>query len=296
MSEDTCLVRWTGRRVVVTFPEHIGTCNADQVREQLLWVINRGATELIADLTRTLSCDYSGAEALARAHHRAAANGTQLRLVVTADPVRRVLSLSGLDRLVSVYPTVEAVVAAGAERPEVPGEPGITTSTPAGPGPTNPDRPAVPDPADRAELLDWVVHSIFTVGLTLRAATGLPPDITEQRIIDALGRLDDVIREIRHHVFADPGQQIQPGPPRTHPQHALERSARALDRATLLQQRVMQTAYAVQSAAADTATLLEQRAALLGEPWRIDYPTEIKRWRILADRARQMAERWDQQP
>lgn len=64
----------------------------------------------------------SGAEALARAHHRAAANGTQLRLVVTADPVRRVLSFSGLDLLVSVYPTVEAAVAAGAEHPEVPGE------------------------------------------------------------------------------------------------------------------------------------------------------------------------------
>jgi len=115
-------MRWTGRRVVVTFPEHIGTCNADQVREQLFWVINRGAIELVADLARTLSCDFSGAEALARAHHRAAANGTRLRLVVTADPVRRVLSFSGLDLLVSVYPTVEAAVAAGAERPEVPGE------------------------------------------------------------------------------------------------------------------------------------------------------------------------------
>lgn len=202
MSEDTCLVRWTGRQVTVTFPEHIGTSNADQLREQLLWVINRGAAVLVADMTGTVSCDCSGADAVVGAYHRAAASGTQLRLVVTADSVRRVLSLSGLDHLVSAYSTVEAAAAAGAERPEMPGEPGITTSTPAALGPSGPDRPAAAQSADRAELLDWVVHMIFTVGLTLEAATGLPPDVTEQRIVDALGRLDDVVRVIRHHVFA----------------------------------------------------------------------------------------------
>jgi hypothetical protein len=59
---------------------------------------------------------------------------------------------------------------------------------------------------------------------------------------------------------------------------------------------VVHTAHALQSAAADTATLLEQRADILGEPGRIDYPTEVKRWRVLADQARQMAERWEQRP
>jgi hypothetical protein len=48
--------------------------------------------------------------------------------------------------------------------------------------------------------------------------------------------------------------------------------------------------------AADTAALLERRADLLGQPRRIDYPTEIKRWRAFADQAAQMAERWEQQP
>ena len=49
-----------------------------------------------------------------RAYQRATANGTDLRLVVIADVVRRVLSFGGLDRLVSIYPTLEAAVAAGA--------------------------------------------------------------------------------------------------------------------------------------------------------------------------------------
>lgn len=70
---------------------------------------------LIADLTGTLSCDYSGADALARAHHRAVANGTEVRLVVTADVIRRVLTLNGLDRLVAVYPDLDGALAAGAQ-------------------------------------------------------------------------------------------------------------------------------------------------------------------------------------
>jgi anti-anti-sigma factor len=89
---------------VVTLPQHIDTSNADLIREQLLWIINRGAVVLIADLTGTLSCYYSGTDALASAHHRAVANGTNLRLIVTADAVRRVLTVNGLDRLTAVCP------------------------------------------------------------------------------------------------------------------------------------------------------------------------------------------------
>ena len=71
MPEDTCPVQWTGQQAVVTLPECIDRSNADQVREQSLLVINRGAAVLIADLAATVSCDYSGADALMRAYHRA---------------------------------------------------------------------------------------------------------------------------------------------------------------------------------------------------------------------------------
>ena len=82
MPEDTCPVQWTGRQAVVTLPQHIDGSNADQIREQLLWIINRGAAVLIVDLTGTVSCDYAGADALARVHDRAVADGTELRLAV----------------------------------------------------------------------------------------------------------------------------------------------------------------------------------------------------------------------
>ena len=65
MPENWYPVQWAGRQAVVTLPENIDSSNADQVREQLLRVINRGAAVLIADLTGTISCDYSGADALA---------------------------------------------------------------------------------------------------------------------------------------------------------------------------------------------------------------------------------------
>ena len=141
MPEDTCPVQWTGQQAVVTLPQHIDSSNADQIREQLLWIINRGAAVLIVDLTGTVSCDYSGADALARAHHRAVANGTELRLAVIADVVRRVLSLSGLDRLVAVYSDLDGAIAAGAR--------GAARCTVR-------NGPGTADRAARAEeLLDW---------------------------------------------------------------------------------------------------------------------------------------------
>jgi anti-anti-sigma factor len=113
MPEDAFPLEWTGRQAVVTLPEHIDVSNVAQLREQLLSVINRGAAVLIADMTRTASCDHAAVDAIARAYQRAAVSGTQLRLAVAAAVVRRVLSVEGLDRLVSVYPSVEAALAAG---------------------------------------------------------------------------------------------------------------------------------------------------------------------------------------
>ena len=105
-------MRWAGQQAVVALPEQIDVSNAGQIREELLTVINRGAAELIADMTATISCDHAGADALARAYQRAVLAGARLRLVVSAQIVRRVLAISGLDRLVSIYPSLEAATAA----------------------------------------------------------------------------------------------------------------------------------------------------------------------------------------
>jgi len=112
MSDDQFLVEWAGRRAIVAFPAHIDVTNVGQLRDRLLSVVNRGAAVLIADMTGTLSCDHAAVEAIARACQRAAVSGAQLRLVVTVPAIRRVLGIEGLDRLVSIYPSLEAAVAA----------------------------------------------------------------------------------------------------------------------------------------------------------------------------------------
>jgi two-component system, NarL family, response regulator DevR len=273
-------VQWAGPQAVVTLPRHIDSSNASQIREQLLGIINGGAAVVIADLTGTVSCDCSGADALARVHHRAVANRTQLRLVVIADAVRRVLTRNGLDRLAAVYPDRDGAIAAGAERQEVPGERRTGTAD---------------DPTGAGELLNSAVNSIFTVGMMLQAAVDLPSDAA-QRITEALRRLDDAVREARDHVFAGHGQGSEPDLARRPSPNLLERPASAMNTSALLRQHVARTANALHFAAADIAALLERRADLLGQPTRIDYPTEIKRWQVFADQARQMAGRWEQQP
>jgi anti-anti-sigma factor len=113
MADDQFPVEWTGRRAIVGFPGTVDISNVSQLRDRLLAVINRGAAVVIADMTGTVSCDHSLVDALVRACQRASVSGTQLRLVVAAPIVRRVLLIEGLDRLVSIYPSLEAATAAG---------------------------------------------------------------------------------------------------------------------------------------------------------------------------------------
>jgi anti-anti-sigma factor len=298
----------------------------DQLRDRLLAVINRGAAMLIADMTGTASCDHSGVEAIARACQRAAINGTRVRLAVTAPVVRRVLAIEGLDRLVPIYPSVEAALVArqgpvwprgdratigaatarsvtpavlwqlldalgdglllvahdgtialvnrqGAElfgyrREELIGLPvdalvpsDVRAAHPGyragyhrelearpmaerarlaalrkdgatlpveislSPVPTasetfvlavirdaaEPERrhdlldlaqgAVTRQPRATSDMLDRVVHRLFQVGLSVKAASGLPGDVARKRLAEALDQLDDAIQEIRNYAF-----------------------------------------------------------------------------------------------
>ena len=99
-------VQWIGRAAVVTLPAEIDITNADRVREDLLSVLNHGAAVLIADLSTTTFCDSAGVGALARTYRRAEASQSDMRLVVSTPAVRRVLTLTGVDRLLDIYPSV----------------------------------------------------------------------------------------------------------------------------------------------------------------------------------------------
>ena len=111
MSPGRFPVLWIGPTAVVTLPAEIDITNADQVREDLLSVLNQGAVLLIADLSETTFCDSAGVGALARTFRRADASQSEMRLVITTQAVQRVLTLTGIDRLLDLYPSVTAALA-----------------------------------------------------------------------------------------------------------------------------------------------------------------------------------------
>jgi anti-sigma B factor antagonist len=103
-------VLWLGQAAVVTLPVEVDITVADQVREDLLSVLNRGPAVLIVDMGGTTFCDSAGVHALVRAHKRAAASDAGMLLVVSAPAVQRVLAITGVDRLITVSPSVAAAL------------------------------------------------------------------------------------------------------------------------------------------------------------------------------------------
>ena len=99
---------WIGQVAVVTLPVEIDVTNSGTVREELLAVLNRSVAMLVADMSKTNFCDSSGVSALVSAYRHAATSGTAVRFVVSTPAVQRVLSITGVDRLVDVYPSVAA--------------------------------------------------------------------------------------------------------------------------------------------------------------------------------------------
>ena len=275
---------------VVPLPEQISSVNADRVRTRLLGFIDRGAAVLVADLTATLSCDPSGADALLQTYQHGVAAGTELRLVVTAEAVRRALRLGGLARLALMFPTPDAALADLRESRRQPPEPPKSVPVPLEP-PGNGETGRAPA-ADTA-LLDSAVNGIFEAGLSLQGAAGLSRERIVQRITESLGKLDDAVRDIREYAFTENIQGRPPGTAARRPPGMSERLARNAERTAALRRQLTVTARALQTAAADTAALITQRRSLIKEPHRIDYPTKIKGWQALADAAQHMAERYE---
>lgn len=211
------------RQLVALLPEQVDVSNAEPIGEQLLRLIDHAPAVLIADMTATVSCDHAGAAALARVYQQALANGTELRLVISTPAVRRVIAISGLDRLVPVFPALEE---ARAERrladvlPLVPRVARTGSATrpalPGGPRPVSRlDMGNTVNAANRAlserqtvlrspfqEMLIHITSRVIQAGVTLQAAIGLPSAALEQAAEQALDVLSSTISEARTAAFA----------------------------------------------------------------------------------------------
>jgi anti-sigma B factor antagonist len=127
---------WVGRVAIVTLPAEIDLSNAELVHQDLASVVVQGATRVIADMTATMFCDSAGITALVRVVQQAIAHGSGLRLAASAPAVTRVLALTGVDKLIEVYPSVAAAMAdpggqvAAEPAPAAPGQPDSKGCTP----------------------------------------------------------------------------------------------------------------------------------------------------------------------
>ena len=99
------------RLAVVTLPGQIDATNDGQVQDTLTSALDDGTAVLVADAAATTFCGCAGVTALLFAHHRAAAAGAQLRVVVGSLSMRRILELTAADQVLNTYPTLAAALA-----------------------------------------------------------------------------------------------------------------------------------------------------------------------------------------
>jgi PAS domain S-box-containing protein len=166
MTEGKEPVAWAGQPAVVVFPERVNAADAEQVGEQLMAAFDRGAAVVIADMSATAWCTHGCVDVLARACQRAVVCRAELRLVTTASAVRRLLAAHGLDRLVPVYSSVEAAVAAGEpDGPDPSGDPAALAAAPRWPSRlrTGPGLASM-DGVVLRQLIDALADGIVLVG------------------------------------------------------------------------------------------------------------------------------------
>ena len=226
MADDVVPAGQGARLEVVRLPARLSGPAAGQAGDQLLAAIGSGAAVVVADLSALVAWDQAGAAAVVRAYQKAAVSGTELRLVACAQPARDLITGESLDRLVPVYPSLQAAEASGAAGPPRP-VPGLPTPgharDPAGAGGEN-ARPAVSEVVLR-QLIDALGDGIAltdedgTIVLASRRLAEMlgyqPGELTGQGV-DTLvpAGLRDAHRQDRAAYLRDPVSRPMSGRPR----------------------------------------------------------------------------------
>ncbi len=96
---------------VVTAPEEIDITNAPELRSALLEAAEHRHGTLVLDMTRTQFCDSSGLHTLLAARKRAQAAGGELLLVLSATHVLRVFAITGIDRMIPNFTSLDQALA-----------------------------------------------------------------------------------------------------------------------------------------------------------------------------------------
>jgi anti-anti-sigma factor len=81
----------------------------------------RGRGTFVVDMSQTRFCDSAGIHVLVGAHNRSQAEGGEMLLAVSAAPLLPVFAVTGIDRLIPNFSSLqEALARANAARPGCP--------------------------------------------------------------------------------------------------------------------------------------------------------------------------------
>jgi anti-anti-sigma factor len=114
---------WVNGVPVIRPDTEIDAANADHLRAAIAAAGGTGGTGgtgpslLVIDMGDTAFCDSTGLNVLVRAHRRLEEAGGELRLVARQPTLLRIFSVTGMDSMFRIFPTLGAALAA----PRVPG-------------------------------------------------------------------------------------------------------------------------------------------------------------------------------
>jgi len=106
-----------GGYAIAALSGDLGIASAPALREQLRSLL-RAASQLIIDLSAVEHADASGLAILVRSGHRARLLGGSLRLAAPSPEVARVLSATGINQHLDIFPTVRAAITGQPRLPE----------------------------------------------------------------------------------------------------------------------------------------------------------------------------------
>ena len=102
----------TGPVVVLTAAGEIDHDSQSVLGEAAAAAFESGGRRLVIDLAGVPFCDSGGLSLFVRLHRQAVERGGSLRLAGAQDSVRSVLTITSLDRMFPLHPTVEQAVRA----------------------------------------------------------------------------------------------------------------------------------------------------------------------------------------
>jgi anti-sigma B factor antagonist len=103
--------RTEGSWAVLSVKGDVDIYTAPRLRERIVGLADEGSLRIVVDLQGVEFMDSTGLSVLVAGLKRLKENDGVLALVVTREPVLRILSITGLDRVFPIYNEVSAATA-----------------------------------------------------------------------------------------------------------------------------------------------------------------------------------------